>query len=117
LDAVSSSDRSVEAVWGADPVEAYGGITSLIPDNSSTFHSPLVTRTIVRWQKRILNITNYGSVKSSADLHLEFEEVDWFFAQKIYVRMLGRAPELGLTVIPGVGRFSVSNLGDRTSLL
>ncbi|KAJ9604566.1 hypothetical protein H2200_010679 [Cladophialophora chaetospira] len=72
-----------EAVWGADPIERYGGIRHVKPAAEGTFHSPLTRNATVQWTRLSCNTSSYSN-GSSVELNLDFNEVDWDFAQKIY---------------------------------
>ena len=74
---------TTEAVWGADPIEHYGGIRRVEPAAASTFSSPLTRNATVQWKRVSYNTSTYTN-GSSLELNLDFSEVDWDFAQKIY---------------------------------
>ncbi|EXJ91742.1 hypothetical protein A1O3_00292 [Capronia epimyces CBS 606.96] len=72
-----------EAVWGADPVELYGGIRSVAIDEGALYHSPLTRDATVQWSNRTFT-TLASKTRASVELVIDFPEVDWQFAQKIY---------------------------------
>ncbi|ETI24184.1 hypothetical protein G647_03553 [Cladophialophora carrionii CBS 160.54] len=72
-----------EVVWGADPLEHYGGAQRINVDAESSFHSPLTRDATLRWQHVTCN-TSTARNGSTVDFDLSFDQVDWDFAQKIY---------------------------------
>ncbi|KIW92854.1 uncharacterized protein Z519_06703 [Cladophialophora bantiana CBS 173.52] len=72
-----------EAVWGTDPVEFYGGIQNVSPNESGCFRSPLARNATVQWDRKEYNTSTSNGEQSVAFL-LDFIDVDWEFAQKIY---------------------------------
>ncbi|OAP57732.1 hypothetical protein AYL99_08470 [Fonsecaea erecta] len=72
-----------EIVWGADPLEFYGGIRHANPDEPSYSRSPLARNATVQWARKEYH-TSQSNGEYSLDFSLEFDEIDWEFAQKIY---------------------------------
>ncbi|KIW79365.1 hypothetical protein Z517_05977 [Fonsecaea pedrosoi CBS 271.37] len=72
-----------EAVWGADLLEFYGGIQYNTPNEATCFPSPLARNATVQWarQKYSPRISNG---EHSLTLSLDFDGIDWDFAQKVY---------------------------------
>lgn len=74
---------AAEAVWGADPLQAYGGFHNLEPDHKAVFRSPLTTNATVTWEL-------YNSSVASSDegalarIAVHHSNVDWNFAREIY---------------------------------
>ncbi|KAI1615374.1 hypothetical protein EDD36DRAFT_187732 [Exophiala viscosa] len=71
------------AVWGADPVEFYGGINQLNENEESHYHSPLTRNATVHWSSRVFDTIASGAT-ASIDVVVEFPDIDWIFAQQIY---------------------------------
>lgn len=72
-----------EAVWGADPVEFYGGINQLNENVDTHYRSPLTRNATVQWSNRVFDTIASGAT-ASIDLVVDFPDIDWIFAQKIY---------------------------------
>ncbi|KAL4949940.1 hypothetical protein BDW69DRAFT_173260 [Aspergillus filifer] len=73
-----------EAIWGADPLEFWGGFQNLSFDEDAGFPSPLATDGLVRWSRVWANATNLGPRQSRAELVVAFPQIDWAFLQSIY---------------------------------
>ncbi|KAL4788411.1 hypothetical protein BJX76DRAFT_315562 [Aspergillus varians] len=73
-----------EAIWGADPLEYWGGFKNLSFDEKVGFTSPLATDGVVRWSLVWANITNSHPKRSRAELVIAFPQVDWKFLQSVY---------------------------------
>ncbi|OQU98556.1 hypothetical protein CLAIMM_04322 [Cladophialophora immunda] len=72
-----------EIVWGADPLEFYGGIRHASPNEPGRFRSPLARNATVQWARKEYN-TSLSNGEHSLNFSLEFGEIDWEFAQNIY---------------------------------
>ncbi|KIX09107.1 uncharacterized protein Z518_00185 [Rhinocladiella mackenziei CBS 650.93] len=72
-----------EAIWGADPVERYGGIRCISYSQDAWYHSSLTRNASVKWSNRTFSSLASES-GTSVDLTVDFPDVDWEFAQKIY---------------------------------
>ncbi|KIW18297.1 hypothetical protein PV08_02585 [Exophiala spinifera] len=72
-----------EAIWGADPVEQFGGIFDLNDNDTVAYRSPLAQNATVRWNPRTFRPV-VSEATTTVDLVVDFPEVDWDFAQKIY---------------------------------
>ncbi|OAL25655.1 hypothetical protein AYO22_04644 [Fonsecaea multimorphosa] len=72
-----------EAVWGADPLEFYGGIQNARPNEFGCFRSPLARNATVQWARKEYS-TSLSKGEHSLEFSLAFGEIDWEFAQKIY---------------------------------
>ncbi|KAK6369890.1 hypothetical protein LTS17_009340 [Exophiala oligosperma] len=72
-----------EAVWGADPIERYGGIFQLDDNDTAAYHSPLARNATVRWNSRTFRPI-VSEASTTVDLVVDFSEIDWDIAQKIY---------------------------------
>ncbi|KAL4959894.1 uncharacterized protein BDV14DRAFT_193424 [Aspergillus stella-maris] len=73
-----------EAIWGADPLEFWGGFQNLSFDEDAGFPSPLANDGQVRWTRVRANATNQGPRQSRAELVVAFPQIDWAFLQSIY---------------------------------
>ncbi|KAJ4502437.1 hypothetical protein HRR90_007850 [Exophiala dermatitidis] len=72
-----------EAVWGADPVEFYGGIQLLSSSDKALYRSPLTAGATVRWSNRTF-ATVASDAGTSVEVAVDFPDVDWQFFQRIY---------------------------------
>ncbi|KIW57973.1 hypothetical protein PV05_02527 [Exophiala xenobiotica] len=72
-----------EAIWGADPVEQYGGVRQLDDNDATSYHSPLARNATVQWDSRSFSPAA-SETATSVELVVEFLDIDWVFAQKIY---------------------------------
>ncbi|KIV86083.1 hypothetical protein PV11_01720 [Exophiala sideris] len=72
-----------EAVWGADPIEFYGGINQLNENEDSHYHSSLTRNATVHWSSRIFDTITSGAM-ASIEVVVGFPDIDWIFAQQIY---------------------------------
>jgi hypothetical protein len=74
-------------VWGANPLEAFGGFHCLPIDQGAKFHSSLGTGGIVRWSTvdaaPAENSSGDGG-RASIELNATFPEVNWAFQQSVY---------------------------------
>lgn len=73
-----------EAVWGADPLEQYGGFRNLKYNTRDSFASSLPPNATVSWSDVTANLAEARSNYASAALHIGFDSVDWSFLQQIY---------------------------------
>ncbi|KAL4938667.1 hypothetical protein BDV06DRAFT_49034 [Aspergillus oleicola] len=73
-----------EAIWGADPLEFWGGFRNLSFDEDTEFPSSLATDGVVKWGLVWANATNPGPKQSRAELEVNFPQIDWDFLQSIY---------------------------------
>lgn len=71
----------VEAAWGADPLEAYGGFHSLAPDSKSRFASALGLNGHVGWSTCSTEVADHP-LKSAFDI--TFPDIDWPHLQSVY---------------------------------
>ncbi len=72
-------------MWGASPLEAYGGFPSLPVDSEAKFHSSLGIDGLVKWST-LEDVSSCGSFAEglSVELNIAFPEVDWTFQQSVY---------------------------------
>ncbi|KAL2832232.1 hypothetical protein BJY01DRAFT_102624 [Aspergillus pseudoustus] len=73
-----------EAVWGADPLEYWGGFGNLSYNEKDEYNSPLALGGTVKWRRARPHITNPHADQSKAEIVVSFPEVDWNFLQSIY---------------------------------
>lgn len=74
----------IEAIWGVDPLEKFGGI-SKIGDDTSFLRSSLTPCATVTWSScRALSVTSEEPYESSIQLHVDFPNIDWEPVQKPY---------------------------------
>ncbi|KAL2802893.1 hypothetical protein BJX63DRAFT_440522 [Aspergillus granulosus] len=73
-----------EAVWGADPLEFWGGFSNLSYDEKDEYNSPLALGGTVKWGLTWPNITSLHPDQRKAEIVVGFPEVDWKFLQSIY---------------------------------
>jgi predicted esterase len=74
----------VEATWGADPLEYYGGFRNLQYDPEATFRSSLPANGTASW-----NITHAvrslsDATSANASLSVAYSNVDWDFLKVVY---------------------------------
>ncbi|KAL5335239.1 hypothetical protein BJX70DRAFT_401747 [Aspergillus crustosus] len=84
--ALAMRDTSLykEAIWGADPLEYWGGFKNLSFDPEATFSSALATNGSVGWSLAWANVTDGPGDQSRAELTVGFSEVDWKLLQSFY---------------------------------
>lgn len=73
-----------EAVWGADPLECYGGFSSLSYDGNAMFSSALAANGTIKWRLVQTNTSNGLSGKAKVTLNISFPEVEWSSLQSVY---------------------------------
>jgi hypothetical protein len=73
-----------EAIWGADPLEYWGGFNNLSFDENAGYNSALAADGSVKWGLTWANITDSPPDMSRAELEVGFPEVDWKFLQSVY---------------------------------
>ena len=73
-----------EAVWGADPLEQYGGFRNLTFDDHSRFPSSLPFNGTTSWSNVTAKLGDPDIHCASAELSVEYEDVDWVFLQQVY---------------------------------
>jgi len=73
-----------EAVWGADPLEQYGGFRNLQYSTHETFASSLPPNATVSWSNTTAKLGEPRTTYASAELRVGFDNVDWSFLQQIY---------------------------------
>ncbi|KAL3483735.1 hypothetical protein BJX62DRAFT_244625 [Aspergillus germanicus] len=73
-----------EAVWGADPLEYWGGFSNLSYDEEEEYNSPIAPGGTVKWGLVRSNVTSLRPDQSKTEIVISFPEVDWDFLQSIY---------------------------------
>ena len=81
----------LEAIWGADPLEAIGGFASIADDDRSSFKSSLARNATVGWTTLAADTQaiSASGLESSVDfatctLAVQHPEIDWTQAQDVY---------------------------------
>lgn len=78
-----SADNLLEATWGADPLEYYGGFRTLEYHEQARFKSSLTTNGSITWRtQEAVRVQAPGVGKIT--LEVGFPEVDWAFLSSIY---------------------------------
>ena len=82
---------SVEAIWGADPLEAVGGFASISYNESSGFKSSLARNATVGWNAFTADtrLTSASGLRSplkvaTCNFVVQHHEIDWAQAQEVY---------------------------------
>lgn len=73
-----------EAIWGADPLELYGGFHILGRDDNLQFPSSLPFNASVVWCNVTAQLSDPDTEFSSAELSVDFLHIDWPFLQQVY---------------------------------
>ena len=97
----------IEAVWGADPLERYGGFHGLPYDISSHFPSSLAANGSVQWAAVSLG----SASKCSVETGFTFEAIDWQTLQLTYgwpaLQFQAWARSTFNVPVSGGGRYSI----------
>lgn len=75
---------SREAIWGADPLEFYGGFHALDRDDHLHFPSSLPFNATVDWSHVTAKLGDPDVASASAELNVDFPDIDWPFLQQVY---------------------------------
>ena len=75
---------SIEAVWGADPLERVGGFQDLEYDSHSKFQSSLAPNGTIRWETVFSRNAEITGQSAKANLEISFPDIDWQFLVSIY---------------------------------
>lgn len=78
------ANRAVEASWGSDPLEYWGGFRTLEPNKDAVYHSSLAPNGTVSWLRQQGHRLNAGVDGCETTLSIEFPHIDWAFLQSIY---------------------------------
>ena len=73
-----------EASWGADPLEQHGGFRNLTFDDHSRFPSSLPFNATTSWSNTTAKLGDPDIRFASAELSVEYREVDWALLQQVY---------------------------------
>ncbi|KAF2216283.1 hypothetical protein CERZMDRAFT_33609 [Cercospora zeae-maydis SCOH1-5] len=73
-----------EAVWGADPLEHYGGFPSLKYDEKAFFPSSLAVNGTVGWKLVSGNLTQPDNGHAGIGLLIDFNDIDWDGLRIVY---------------------------------
>jgi hypothetical protein len=74
----------VEASWGADPLEYYGGFASLNYDPESSFPSSLAADGVASWMITRVKESEFDLNHALVSLNVDFPNVDWVALQSVY---------------------------------
>ncbi|KAL2353320.1 hypothetical protein BJ546DRAFT_118621 [Cryomyces antarcticus] len=75
---------SVEATWGADPLEYHGGFRALEYDPDARFRSSLAANGTVAWSLLKADAVESEGDFAKASIHATFPDIDWTFMQAVY---------------------------------
>jgi predicted esterase len=73
-----------EALWGADPLELYGGFRNLTFDDHARFLSSLPFNGTAFWSNATAKLGDPNIQRASVELSVEYPDVDWAFLQQVY---------------------------------
>ncbi|KAJ5698261.1 hypothetical protein N7462_000266 [Penicillium macrosclerotiorum] len=73
-----------EAIWGADPLERYGGFHHLQKDPETSFNSALPTNGTVKWMAAYSTVSSSSYSQTEALLKVSFPNVDWDTLHSVY---------------------------------
>lgn len=76
-----------EAIWGADPLEYYGGFRKLEYDEHATFRSSLASNGTVSWSKVNAKVSDPNPAspsQASAEISVSFPDIYGGFLQDVY---------------------------------
>jgi predicted esterase len=73
-----------EALWGADPLEQYGGFRILTFDDHARFPSSLPFNGTAFWSNATAKLGDPNTQRASVELSVEYPDVDWAFLQQVY---------------------------------
>jgi len=74
----------IEASWGTDPLEYFGGFRNLTYDPKTTFRSSLPTNGTATWSTITDTSITADSSSCSSSLKVSYANVDWAFLKEIY---------------------------------
>jgi poly(3-hydroxybutyrate) depolymerase len=83
-DSKTAYQHHVEATWGADPLEYYGGFRNLQYDPKATFRSSLPTNGTASWNITQAVQTLSDATSANASLSVAYSNVDWDFLKVVY---------------------------------
>jgi predicted esterase len=73
-----------EALWGADPLELYGGFRNLTFDEHARFPSSLPFNGTAFWSNATAKLGDPNIQRASVELSVEYSDVDWALLQQVY---------------------------------
>ncbi|KAK3672869.1 hypothetical protein LTR78_007222 [Recurvomyces mirabilis] len=74
-----------EAVWGADPLELFGGFRALEYDPEATFKSSLAFNATTTWSRTSIEFPYPPPTQqATAELDVDFPDVEWDSLQDVY---------------------------------
>ena len=73
-----------EAIWGADPLEQYGGFRNLTYDDHARYPSSLPFNATVSWSNIAAKISDPYAHRAAADISVDYPSIDWRLLQEVY---------------------------------
>jgi predicted esterase len=73
-----------EAIWGADPLEQYGGFRNLTYDDHAQYPSSLPFNATVSWSNITAKLNDPYSHLATADISVDYPNIDWRLLQEVY---------------------------------
>jgi predicted esterase len=73
-----------EAIWGADPLEQYGGFRNLTYDDHAQYPSSLPFNATVSWSNITAKLNEPYPHLATADFSVEYPSIDWRLLQEVY---------------------------------
>lgn len=67
----------LEAPWGADPLEIYGGFRSLTYEEGATFRSSLAKNSTIYWTNYTAKLSEPSPFHSNVGLDISFPDIEW----------------------------------------
>jgi predicted esterase len=73
-----------EAIWGADPLEQYGGFRNLTYDEHAQYPSSLPFNATVSWSNITAKLNDPYAHLATADISVDYPSIDWRLLQEVY---------------------------------
>ena len=73
-----------EAVWGADPLEQYGGFRNLTYDDHAQFPSSLPFNATASWSNITVKLNDPYAHRATAEISVDYPSIDWRLLQQVY---------------------------------
>jgi pimeloyl-ACP methyl ester carboxylesterase len=73
-----------EAIWGADPLEQYGGFRNLTYDDHARYPSSLPFNATVSWSNITAKLNDPYAHRAAADISVDYPSIDWRLLQEVY---------------------------------
>jgi predicted esterase len=73
-----------EAIWGADPLEQYGGFRNLTYDDHAQYPSSLPFNATVSWSNITAKLNDPYAHRATADISVAYSSIDWRLLQDVY---------------------------------